>query len=80
MTTLHENFVDYGDDPQVELGDALVLIDDFLLDNLAIRFFGELTAIEAGRAKEALHHGDGRWVLSSEVYDRGEIYRAVQKR
>ena len=70
MTTLHEYFVYDGDDPQVELGDALVSIDDFLLDNFAVRFFGKLAAVEAGRAKEALHHGDGRWILSCEVYGR----------
>ena len=65
MTTLHEDSVYDGDDPQVELGDAPVSIDDFLLDDLAVRFFGELAAIEAGRAKYLLHRFNGRWILSS---------------
>ena len=30
------------------------------LDNFAVRFFGEMAAIEAGRAKEALRDVNGR--------------------
>ena len=45
--SLQENFVEDGDYSQVELVDAPVLIDDFIFDDLAVRLFGELAAIEA---------------------------------
>ena len=69
MTTLHEYFVYDGDDPQVELGDAPVLIDYLLLDNLPIRFFLKNAAIEAVRAQKQLHHVDSRWVLTYREVD-----------
>ena len=70
MTTLHEYFVYDGDDPQVELGDAPVSIDNLLLDHLAVRFFSKITAIETVRSEKPLHHVKTGWVLGGEVDDR----------
>ena len=70
MTTLHEYFVYDGDDPQVELGDAPVSIYNLLLDNLPIRFFRKIAAIETGRNQKLLHQLNTGWVLGGEVDGR----------
>ena len=77
MIVLQEYFVYDGDDRLVELGYAAVSLDYLLLDNLAVRFFCELAAIETVRAEKPLHHVDSRWILTYRYVDGRRQHRLL---